>query len=334
VSESKRPASIRHPRATTWENELKSTVQRKITVLALVLAPIFLALASLAIPLQASTRPGLIGVSVHSLTTQEADFVKLANAQWVRADVAELPSEYSFADIVTNAKNRGIKVLGLLDIWTMKWNWNFTTKDWEIAVRTSVAQHKDNVDAWEIWNEPEYPSNPITAERYFEMLRTAYSIIKEYAPHSEVLMGGGLNLNTGGDPWLARDQAFAKRLSELGAEQYADGISFHAYPWTNKIADWVWQRYDESLGFYRSLFKKHLEVWITETGYPAEVEGETSQSAYLAKAVSFFGQRSADAVFWYELRDTAYSNPTPTFGLLTETLTPRPAFYSLQALLT
>jgi len=313
---------------------LEFTVRKNIVALALTLTLIFLVLASSAAPLEASTRPGLIGVSVHSLTTREADLVKLVNVQWVRADVAELPNEYSFATIVANAKSRGIRILGILDIWTMKWDWNFTLSNWENAVRTSVAQYKDDVDAWEIWNEPEYPSNPITAERYFEMLRIAYSIIKEYAPDSKVLMGGGLHLNTGGDPWLGRDVAFAKRLSELGADQYADGISFHAYPWTNKVASWVWERYDKSLGFYRSLFKKHLEVWITETGYPAEEEGEMSQSAYLAKALSFFGEKAVDAFFWYELRDTAYSNPTPTFGLLTKTLTPRPAFYSLQGLLT
>jgi exo-beta-1,3-glucanase (GH17 family) len=252
----------------------------------------------------------------------------------VRADVAELPNRYSFAEIVTNAKSRGIKILGILDIWTMNWDWNFTLNDWEQAVTMSVARYKDDVDAWEIWNEPEYPSNPITAERYFAMLHVAYSIIKEHAPDSKVLMGGGLHLNTGGDPWLARDEAFAKRLSELGADQYADGISFHAYPWTNQVANWVWERYDESLDFYRSLFEKNLEVWITETGYPAQDEGETSQAAYLTEAVSFFGMRAVNAIFWYELRDTPYSNPTPTFGLLTDTLTPRPAYYSLQTLLT
>jgi hypothetical protein len=313
---------------------LRFTFRSDITGLTLTLGLVLLVVASSAVPPEgALTRPGLIGVSVHSFTAREADLVELANVGWVRADVAELSNGYSFAEILANAQSRGIKVLGILDIWTMNWNWNFTLNDWEQAVALSVGRYK-HVDAWEVWNEPEYPSNPITAERYFAMLQIAYSIIKEHAPGSKVLMGGGLHLNTGGDAWLRCDEAFAKRLSELGADRYADGISFHAYPWTSQVGNWVWGRYDESLGFYSSLFKKNLEVWITETGYPAQVGGETSQATYLAQAVSFFGMRAVNAIFWYELRDTPYSDPTPTFGLLTDTLTPRPAYYALQTLLT
>jgi hypothetical protein len=311
---------------------LRSVLQSNTLALALSLV-ILVATNSVAPTIRASPRLGLIGVSAHSFTTTEADLLEHVNVEWVRADVAELQNSYSFAEIVTNAKSRGIKILGILDIWTMNWNWNFTLTNWEQAVTMNVARYKDDVDAWEIWNEPEYPSNPITAERYFAMLRIAYSIIKEHAPNSKVLMGGGLHLNTGWDPWLGVDKTFAKRLSELGADQYADGISFHAYPWTNQVADWVWARYDESLTFYRTLFRSSLEAWITETGYPAQNQGETSQAEYLASAVSFFESRAVNAVFWYELRDTFYSNPTPSFGLLTETLNPRPAYYTLQTLL-
>jgi len=311
---------------------LSFTVRSCIAVSALILTFVLLLVSPVTLKAP-STQPRLIGVSVHSLTTREADLAKLIGVQWVRADVAEIPNQYSFGEIVANAKSRGFNVLGILDIWTMKWKWNFTLNDWKKAVTTSVTQYKDDVNAWEIWNEPEYPSNPITPEKYFAMLSIAYSIIKDYAPHAKVLMGGGLQLNTGGDPWLAHDEAFAKRLSELGADQYADGISFHAYPWTNTVANWVWERDDQSLAFYRSLFKNNLEVWITETGFPAQDAGEASQAAYLTTAFSFFGARAV-ATFWYELRDTAYSDPTPTFGLLTGTLTPRAAFYSFQTLLT
>lgn len=312
---------------------MRFAAQTSVIALALALTLVFLVLTSSAAAPRASTRPGFVGISVHSLTSNEADLVKLAGAQWVRADVAELPGEYSFAEIVANAKSRGIKVLGILDIWTMGWDWNFSLNDWEEAVRVNVGQYRNDVDAWEIWNEPEYPSNPLAPERYFAMLRTAYSIIKDYAPQSEVLMGGGLHLNTGGDSWLEQDQAFAKRLSELGADQYADGISLHAYPWTNQVSNWVWEKYSESLNFYKSLFRKTLQVWITETGYPAQEEGDNSQAAYLTEAISFFGARAVNAMFWYELRDTPYSNPTPSFGLFTDTLAARPAFCSLQTLL-
>jgi hypothetical protein len=313
---------------------LRPTSRTNIIPIVLAFSLVILVVTSSAAPtIRASSRLGSVGVSVHSFTTTEADLLEHANVRWVRADVAELSNGYSFAEIVANAKSRGIKILGILDIWTMNWDWNFTLDDWEQAVTMNVARHKIDVDAWEIWNEPGYPSNPMTAERYLAMLQIAYSIIKEQSPNSKVIMGGGLHLNTGWDPWLGRDEAFARRLSELGADHYADGISLHAYPWTNQVTNWVWATYDKSLQFYKSLFRSSLEVWITETGYPAQGGAETSQAAYLTEAFSFFGARSVNALFWYEMRDTPYSNPTATFGLLTDTLTPRPAYYSLQTLL-
>jgi hypothetical protein len=268
---------------------------------------------------------------VHSLTDREARLVTLAGVQWIRADVAEIPGTYSFAEIIVNAKKNGIKILGVLDIWTMEWNWAFSLDEWESSIRASVAKYNASVDAWEIWNEPLYPSNPITAERYYDMLRTAYPIIKNMNPRSVVIMGGGLHLNTGGDPWLARDKSFAQRLSNLGADQYADAISFHAYPWTRVVDNWVWNNYAESLNFYRSLFKKQLQIWITETGQPAEFDGEQSQAKYMTDALDFFGARGIDNVFWYELRDNPkWTTEWPTFGLLSELLKPRLAFSSLQ----
>jgi hypothetical protein len=165
------------------------------------------------------------------------------------------------------------------------------------------------------------------------MLRVSYSIIKQYAPDSKVIMGGGLHLNTGGDQWLDRDKAFAKRLFELGAEKYADGISFHAYPWTSEVKDWVWAKYDESLKFYGSLTNKKLDLWITETGHPAQFEGEDGQAKYLTEASSFFKEKGAQIVFWYELRDIPkWTTETPTFGLFTEALEARSAFLTLQRL--
>jgi hypothetical protein len=275
-----------------------------------------------------------MGVSVHSLTSVESNLVRGAGVGWVRADVGEIPGEYSFEQIAVKAKDLGLKVLGILDIWTMKWNWNFTTDEWAEAVRYAATRYQRNVDAWEIWNEPESPLQPMDAQIYFNLLRVAYPILKESCPHAPVLMGGGLQLNSGDDPWLSRDEAFAKEIFELGAEDYADGISFHAYPWTQELADWVWANYSASLAFYQLLAKKPLEIWITETGRPAEFEGEKDQANYLADTILFFRNRKVSRIFWYELRDTPeWTAENPTFGLLTENLTPRASYFALQRIL-
>jgi len=304
---------------------------KRSSVLTFAFIFILLAVGWPVVPVHALGSPALIGVSVHSLTDREANLVKLAGVKWIRADVAEIPGSYSFSEISLNAQKNGIKMLGILDIWTMKWNWSFNLDEWERSVRASVATYNGSVDAWEIWNEPGFASNPITPERYYDMLRIAYPIIKNANPRSVVLMGGGLQLYTGGDTWLARDEAFAKRLFELGADGYADAISFHTYPWARVVDNWVWSKYDESLSFYRSLFKKQIEIWITETGQPAEFDGEQGQAKYLGDVLSFFATRGVNNLFWYELRDNPkWTTQTPTFGLLSESLKPRLAFLSLQ----
>ena len=134
----------------------------------------------------------------------------------------EFSNQYGFAEIVANAKSRGTKILGILDIWTM--NWNFTLSDWNKTVTMNVALYKDDVNAWETWNEPEYPSNPFTADKYFDMLRIAYSIIsKEYTPHCEVLIRGGLHLNTGRDRNIMMQELKSPRT---GAYSITERIGF------------------------------------------------------------------------------------------------------------
>jgi hypothetical protein len=180
------------------------------------------------------------------------------------------------------------------------------------------------VDAWEIWNEPKSPNYTIPTEKYFDMVKIASPIIRQYDPSAKILLFGGLNLYSGGGPNLDLDKAFAEEMSKTNITMYGDIISVHAYTWGNNESI-VWEnKYTESLNYYRSLFGS-LEVWVTETGKPLEEGNEIITAQYLSDAYNFFKSEkiNVNKVFWYSLTDYSFDNAT--FGLTLQNQT-RPAY--------
>jgi hypothetical protein len=118
----------------------------------------------------------------------------------------------------------------------------------------------------------------------------------------------------------------------MNIEQYGDAISVHAYPWMKHVESWLWEKYDESLTYYRELFtsNKSLEIWVTETGHPMEFDGENGQAQCMHDALQYF-QGKVTRLFWYSLLDNAADQKS--FGLIGDE-TPRLAYYVLQRQLT
>ena len=162
------------------------------------------------------------------------------------------------------------------------------------------------------------------------MVQIASPIIRQYDPSAKIVLFGGLNLWSGGDPNLALDTEFARQLAALNVGQYGDAISVHAYPWMDQVKPLVWEKYNESLAYYNALFTdRPLEVWVTETGQSIEADGEDGQAQYMADAVQFF-QGKVTRLFWYSLLDNA--GDQKSFGLIgNET---RLAYSTLQKQLT
>ena len=201
------------------------------------------------------------------------------------------------------------------------------------------------MDTWEIWNEPANPTYPLLnlnitvqenmsqiVEFYFSMVQTASPIIRQYDPSAKIVLFGGLNLWSGNDPHLELDKNFSCQLASMNIEQYGDAISIHAYPWMDQVQPWVWDRYTESLTYYRQLFasNKSLEIWVTETGQSIESSGEQGQAQYMHDALGYF-QGKVTRLFWYSLLDNAWEENS--FGLIGDG-TPRLAYYVLQKQLT
>jgi hypothetical protein len=303
----------------------KQSTKYAVLVIALVIGAYFI--ASRMLPAPNPTGNDWIGISVHSLSMNEAQLVNESGACWIRIDVSD-----DFEIAVTNAKAYNLRVLGILDSWMFNQTTTFTLEEWCANVTHYVSQYSNDVDAWEIWNEPAHPSYPLSVERYYSMVQIASPIIRQYDPSAKIVLFGGLQLWSGGDVNLALDKEFARQLATMNIEQYGDAISFHAYPWMEPVKSWIWEKYDESFAYYRQVFSsnKSLEIWVTETGYPIDFDGEDGQAQYMRDALQYF-QGKVTRLFWYSLLDNAADQKS--FGLIGGE-TPRLAYYVLQKQLT
>ena len=103
-----------------------------------------------------STENDWVGISLHSLSANEAQLVNESGAHWIRIDASG-----DFESAVTNAKAYNLSVLGILDSWMFNKSSIFTLEEWRSNVTHYVSQYADYVDAWEIWNEPANPTYPL-----------------------------------------------------------------------------------------------------------------------------------------------------------------------------
>jgi hypothetical protein len=286
------------------------------------------------LPTSNPTEKEWLGVSVHSLSANEAQIVNASGARWIRIDVFP-----EFEAAIKNAKAQNLKVLAILDSWMFDQQTTFTLEEWRDNVTHYVSQYANDVDAWEIWNEPANPNYTLSTKKYnstenmsqivefyFSMVEIASPIIRDYDPSAKIVLLGGLNLWSGDDPHLGLDKNFAQQLADIGIEQYGDAISVHAYPWNEQIPPLIWEKYSDSLAFYRELYPS-LEIWVTETGHPIDFGGESAQAQYMNDSLDYF-EGKVTMFFWYSLVDNAWEDKS--FGLINSDETPRLAYYELK----
>ncbi len=261
-----------------------------------------------------------------------------------RTDISLNQGEMNF---VSNVTKGGGHYLGILDYDTVGASvpcqagcaWNLTT--WNESVRRAIADYPE-IQTWEVYNEPLIPEfmggyDNGSALDYFNMVKSAYIIIKAREPNATVVCFGGAQMFP--ISTVQKEYAFYQQVWSYGAAQYCDAISLHAYsdpfwnftqqPYQGYTLAWV---YNYTLGAYENLTGK--PVWITETGitsndwFPGLNYSAQKQASYLTQDMGLLASHSfVKRVYWFHL--VGLNGKGGDYGLLNSTtLAPKPAWYS------
>jgi GH35 family endo-1,4-beta-xylanase len=249
---------------------------------------------------------------------------------WNRIEPAKGKFDWTFYDkVVATAKRNGITVYGELGYWT-DWTKPYTPEGIEDYCRyvTAVVEHyRNDIQHWEIWNEPNIFFWQGPHEIYAELLKQAYAAVKKGNPNAKVL----------GCSTAGIDQSFIKKMMELGAP--FDILTVHPYRGhlndkefisdLQKVADLV-KRPDGSL----------RPVWITEMGWAThtphnsmamdfQVTTQRRQAELIARAyIDAIASNVAPNISWYDFRNDGNDpfNFEHNMGIITRDFRPKPAY--------
>ncbi len=265
------------------------------------------------------------------------DLVKATGISWIRLNAVNpfsRASSMKLSQFIEALHDRGIRVLIVLSNNLVGNNARFSYADWNISLASFLDSFALQVDAWEVWNEPNYPRFRLgymdgSAQHYVDLLRSAHEMIKGgIRPNVPVIFGG----------LAPTDNAvgFARQALDLGAYEYFDAFGFHIYG-------------GRSYSFLRTItsLTGSKPVWITEVGIDSlryGLEGQARQLHvlldYLQRRKNSYNLEISFVYCWMDYAKTGdvtnvFQNPTSVedfFGLVGVNLEPKPAFYKVRAI--
>jgi hypothetical protein len=248
----------------------------------------------------------------------------LTTFYWSRIEGEE--GQWNFVNYdtyVDTAKTAGKKIIGVL-AYSVSWiHEDGKSRDYIPPdkvhlylnyVRRTAEHFKGRVDAWCIWNEPNFGFWKGSRVEYLSLARQAADALREI--DSEViLLGGAFNRGIFGLP-----TAYIKGLFESGAMDKADAVAFHPYELNPNRTTRLF------LEFRARVAKYGFEdrIWLTETGYPTggwypTAVSEKKFPSYVAKTFVGLAINGAKKILWYQLSDPlerSKSNSEDYFGLV------------------
>jgi len=264
-------------------------------------------------------------------TEEEFAYLNYLGASWVlntfywdSIEPEQGEWEFSSYDIfVDNNKAAGLKVLGVL-AYDVGWihedgkGRNYIPPqrlpDFLQYVRKTVEHFRGRVDAWCIWNEPNFHFWNGTDDEFVELSRHAADTVRE-VDSEVILLGGAFNRGVFGLP-----ERFIRKLFESGAMNKVDAVVFHPYELNPSRSALLYDRFIKIADDYDFGNK----IWITEIGYPTggwyptKVQ-EKKFPEYVIKTWVLLAARGAQKILWYQLFDPverSNGNSEDFFGLV------------------
>jgi hypothetical protein len=252
---------------------------------------------------------------------------------WARIEPVKGQFDWTFYDqVAAAAKRNGITIYGELGYWS-GWTKPYTPEGIEDYCRfvTAVVRHyRNDIQHWEIWNEPNIFFWQGPRAMYAELLKRAYAAVKEGNPNAQVL----------GCSTAGIDRSFIAKTMELGGR--FDILTIHPYRGhlddkefigdLRKVADLA-RRPDGSL----------RQVWITEMGWAThvphnsmpmdfQVTTQRRQADLIARAyMDAVASDVAPNISWYDFRNDGDDpfNFEHNMGIITRDFRPKPAYRAL-----
>ena len=172
----------------------------------------------------------------------------------------------------------------------------------------AATRYKGQIHYWEMWNEPDFASHTWSdaasgsLQSYVDfILKPGYQAVKQVDPTAKILLGG-----------LAADSNM-QTVYDAGGGPYFDIGNFHDYSLT---AAGVATAMNHARAMMNANGDSNKPLWLTEFGLKTQPDGGSASSggasgptgdeaaqATLIKGV--FGMTSLQAIFFYQLHDTA-----------------------------
>ncbi|HJW84454.1 MAG TPA: hypothetical protein VJ754_09125, partial [Anaerolineae bacterium] len=209
-----------------------------------------------------------------------------------------------------------------------------------------VDRYQGKIHAIEIWNEQnidsEWRTTPqvVSPERYVEMLKLAYQVIKSKDPNIIVISGALSPTGFFGGGCDARgcdDQPYLRRMTELGFLQYADCVGVHANginfppdkrhdegyndptakyrgPFDNPHPSWSFR---STLEDYYAITGRQKKLCVTEFGWPSYEEISATPKAGYEYGMDNTAQEQAAWIVqaFQQMRDGGYVKLAFLFNL-------------------
>ncbi|MCL2764389.1 MAG: hypothetical protein FWD40_03815 [Treponema sp.] len=192
----------------------------------------------------------------------------------------------------------------------------------------TVNRYKGKVDAWQIWNEPNWIYWKGPNKEFYELIRLSNQRIRETDPDAYIVGGG----------FWRNPKNFIREMHRAGAFENIDAVSFHPYATTPRGSTNI---YDD---FVKLMAELNFtgDIWITEVGYPTAGWYPTTVSlanypSFIIKTIAGSAARGARALLWYEFFDSYNMGEAPNntdsemfFGLVYPDLTRKDGAWSYE----
>jgi len=216
--------------------------------------------------------------------------------------------DFSFYDtIVNDCVAAGIKIIGVLAYDTpwihengrlIKYIPPDRLPDFLQYIKKTVEHFRGRVDAWSIWNEPNFHFWTGPEDEFIELSCRTADAVREI-DKDVILLAGAFNRLLFGLP-----VKFIRNFFELGAMEKVDYIAFHPYELSVTRAVRLYEKFRRVVDEYGFGDK----IWITEMGfptagwYPNRISLKKFPEAVI-KAYAHLAYSGAMNVLWYQMYD-------------------------------